>query len=63
MGETDKANAAFACTVLVLLQNSSGPTELKLAVWQEASIKIADTEIVPLAIIVRTQRSLFYVKF
>ena len=63
MRETDKANGVFAYTVLVLLQNSSGPTELKPAVWQEASIKIANTEIAQLAIIVRPQRGLFYVKF
>lgn len=43
--ETDEANGVFAYAVLVSLQNSSGPTELKPAVWQKASIKIADTEI------------------
>lgn len=63
MGEKDEANSVFAYTVLVLLQNSSGPIELKPAVWQEASIKIADTEIAQLAITVRPQRGLLYVKF
>lgn len=63
MEKTDEANAVFAYLVLILLQNSSSLTELKPTVWQEAFIKIADTEIADLAIIVRPQRGLFYVKF
>lgn len=63
MEKTDEVNAVFAYLVLILLQNSSSLTELKPTVWQEASIKIADTEIADLAIIVRPQRGLFYVKF
>lgn len=63
MGETDEAHSVFAYTVLGLFQNSSSLIELKPALWQEASIKIADTEIAQLAIIVRPQGGLFYVKF
>jgi len=63
MRETDEANGIFSHMVLVLLHNSNSPTELKPTARQEASVKTADIEIAQLAIIVRPQRDLFYVKF
>lgn len=63
MREADKACGIFLHTVLVPLHNSSALGELKPTVWQEASIKMSDTEIAQLAITVRPQRCLFNVKF